>query len=179
GELATRREFGRDGVGGGVGGEAAALLGRLDRDRAGGLTGDRQGGDAGGGGGVPEPGDRARAPRLREDDDGGVVAGDDVAVGVLDRRRQDLGRTRGDTRGVGSEDELRRGADGDRKGGGVAGQAGFGGGDRARAGGLAGDGQGGDTGRGGRIAEPGDRAGARGLREDDDSGAVAGDDVAV
>src|SRR5207249_3754342 len=116
---------------------------------------------------------------LRENDDGRVVAGEDVAVGVLDRRGQGLGRAGGDAARVGGEDHLGRGAGGDREGGAVAAEAGVGGGDRERAGALCGDGQRGDTAGRPRGAEPRHRARTRGLREDDNGRVVRRDDVVV
>ena len=67
-------------------------------DRADERAGDRLGGDAGGGGRGAGAGDGAGAGLLGEGDDGGVVGGDGVAGGVLDRRREDAGRAGGEVR---------------------------------------------------------------------------------
>src|SRR5204863_5104082 len=105
---------------------------------------------------------------LGEGDDGRVVAALEVAGRVADLGSERLGGARGDTRRTAREGEVIRRADGDREGGRVAREAGLGGGDCERAGGLAGDGERRDASTRSRGAEAADGARAGGLGEGDD-----------
>ena len=153
--------------------------GRLHRDGAGEDAGDRLGRDAARGGGVAGAADGARAGCLGEGDDGRVVGGDGVAGGVSDRRGQDPGATRREVGGRTGQCDLGRRAGHDvERAEGAGGEPGGRCFHRHRAGEGAGDRLGGDAAGGGRVAGPGHRAGAGGLRERDHRRVVGGDGVA-
>ena len=135
--------------------------------------------DACGGRGGAGAGDGAGAGGLGEVDDGGVVGGDGVAGGVLDRRGQDARRAGGEVGGRAGERDLSGRAVDDREGAeGAGGEPGGGGLHRDRADERAGDRLGRDAAGGGRGARAGHRARSGLLGEGDDRGVVGGDGVA-
>ena len=93
----VERDLGGGAVDDGEGAERAGGQtggGRFHRHGADERAGDRLGGDTARGGGVAGAGDGAGAGGLGEGDDGGVVGGDGVAGGVLERGGEDAGRRR-------------------------------------------------------------------------------------
>ena len=127
---------------------------------------------------LPVPADGAGAGCLGEGDDGGVVGGDGVAGGVLDRRGQHAGRAGGEVGGRAGERDLGGGAVDDGEGAeGAGGEPGGGRFHRHRADEGAGDRLRGDAGGGGRVAGAGHGACAGGLGEGDHGRVVGGDGV--
>ena len=156
----------------GAGGEPGG--GGLHDDRPDEGAGDRLGRDARRGGRRPGPADRACAGLLGEGDDGGAVAGDGVAGGVLDRGGQHPRRAGGEVGGRAGERDLGGGAVDDGEGAERAGgEPGRGRLHHDGADERAGDRLGRDAAGGGRGARAGDGAGAGLLGEGDDGGAVA------